>query len=561
MEREPSRMFARAARVRRARARCCPRSTRCSACAQPPAHHPEVDTGVHVLPRARLGGGARSCTLPARYAVLAHDLGKAASPARRAAARTSRTSSAACALAAALSARLRVPADCRDVARARRALARRRASRARAAAGEAARRRDGGRRAAPARAPRRPDRGVRGGRAARAPGAATTIAQGERLRAALRGGARGGCGSGRACRRSHAHAAARDAAERRPRPRGAPTRASPRRSARRAWRHCATGSGRSSTPQPAAAPVRCGRRPPASRRRAGASRSARETAAQRRRRRSAIAPWRASSSRIGSTIARLFASAAGSASMCTVRCSSTWRSVSTTKPRFARSPTSPAARPMANAPAYHSGIEQRRPAPSSARRACVHARWSSSSRAAAAKRALHRRVARGQRLRRVERLRAHLAGVVHAHQAGGVARAPRRRAGLGQLGARLRARAGGDAGERAQRTVEADDQANRCTHAHCRHETKRAPEGARSVGIPASRDVEVVLRRSGSCRTRGHRACRCRRIGVDRSASTGTRRVDRVAVDVERVRGVAVVLELDVAGVRRACASTAGTCS
>ena len=39
-----------------------------------------------------------------------------------------------------------------------------------------------------------------------------------------------------------------------------------------------------------------------------------------------------------------------------VRCSSTWRSVSTTKPRLTRSPASPAATPIANEPAYQSGL-------------------------------------------------------------------------------------------------------------------------------------------------------------------------------------------------------------
>lgn len=83
--------------------------------AQPPGHHPEVDTGVHValaLDRAAAWGFG----LPARYAVLAHDLGKAQTPMdnwprhhghERAGVR----------LAERMSARLRVPQDCADAAR------------------------------------------------------------------------------------------------------------------------------------------------------------------------------------------------------------------------------------------------------------------------------------------------------------------------------------------------------------------------------------------------------------------------------------------------------------
>ena len=93
-----------------------------------------------------------------------------------------------------------------------------------------------------------------------------------------------------------------------------------------------------------------------------------------------------------STMARLFASASGSASMCAVRCSSTWRSVSTTKPRFdaiAGQPGDDADRERARVPQRIRAATAR--SSSSASRACVHARCSSSSRAAAAKRALDRR--------------------------------------------------------------------------------------------------------------------------------------------------------------------------
>jgi len=82
--------------------------------AQPPAHHPEVDTGVHVA-LALDWAAAHTLTLPARYAVLAHDLGKAQSPAAtspRHVAHEQRSVR----LAQGLSERLRVPLDCRDAA-------------------------------------------------------------------------------------------------------------------------------------------------------------------------------------------------------------------------------------------------------------------------------------------------------------------------------------------------------------------------------------------------------------------------------------------------------------
>ena len=82
---------------------------------QPIAHHPEFDTGVHVMQALDLAA-ARGEPLPVRYAVLAHDLGKATTrPADwpRHIAHEQRS----VALADALSERLRVPADCRDLAR------------------------------------------------------------------------------------------------------------------------------------------------------------------------------------------------------------------------------------------------------------------------------------------------------------------------------------------------------------------------------------------------------------------------------------------------------------
>ncbi len=82
---------------------------------QPPAHHPEFDTGVHVA-LALDYGARRGYPLAAQYAVLTHDLGKAISPRtdwpkhRAHEVRSVR-------LAARMSERLRVPVDCRDGAR------------------------------------------------------------------------------------------------------------------------------------------------------------------------------------------------------------------------------------------------------------------------------------------------------------------------------------------------------------------------------------------------------------------------------------------------------------
>ena len=82
---------------------------------QPPAHHPEIDTGVHVA-RALDWAAAHALTLPARYAVLAHDLGKAVTAAD-ALPRHIAHEQRSVRLADAVSARLRVPAECRDAAR------------------------------------------------------------------------------------------------------------------------------------------------------------------------------------------------------------------------------------------------------------------------------------------------------------------------------------------------------------------------------------------------------------------------------------------------------------
>ena len=78
MERAPARMFE-VLREVGALARLVPEVDRLFGVPQPPAHHPEVDTGVHtmmVLDRC----AATAQPLPVRYACLAHDLGKGTTP-------------------------------------------------------------------------------------------------------------------------------------------------------------------------------------------------------------------------------------------------------------------------------------------------------------------------------------------------------------------------------------------------------------------------------------------------------------------------------------------------
>jgi tRNA nucleotidyltransferase (CCA-adding enzyme) len=82
---------------------------------QPPAHHPEVDAGVHVA-LALDYAAARGNDIAVRYATLCHDLGKGATP-RDAWPRHLAHEARSVRLAERVSERLRVPAECRDVAR------------------------------------------------------------------------------------------------------------------------------------------------------------------------------------------------------------------------------------------------------------------------------------------------------------------------------------------------------------------------------------------------------------------------------------------------------------
>jgi len=82
---------------------------------QPAAHHPEIDTGVHVM-QALDHAAAHGYALAVRYAVLVHDLGKGLTPPAQWPSHHGHEAAGA-RLADRVSARLRVPADCRDVAR------------------------------------------------------------------------------------------------------------------------------------------------------------------------------------------------------------------------------------------------------------------------------------------------------------------------------------------------------------------------------------------------------------------------------------------------------------
>jgi tRNA nucleotidyltransferase (CCA-adding enzyme) len=81
---------------------------------QPPQHHPEIDTGVHLMmvldQSARLG-----TPLPVRWACLCHDLGKGTTPAELLPRHIGHEQRSAV-LARALGQRLKAPTDCRELA-------------------------------------------------------------------------------------------------------------------------------------------------------------------------------------------------------------------------------------------------------------------------------------------------------------------------------------------------------------------------------------------------------------------------------------------------------------
>jgi len=113
MSERPSRMFT-LLRECGALARLLPEVDRLWGVTQPPAHHPEVDTGLHLMlvldQCARLGA-----PLPVRWACLVHDLGKGSTPPEHWPRHLGHEGRSA-ALARTLAQRLRVPTDCRELA-------------------------------------------------------------------------------------------------------------------------------------------------------------------------------------------------------------------------------------------------------------------------------------------------------------------------------------------------------------------------------------------------------------------------------------------------------------
>ena len=113
MEAQPSRMLA-VLRECGALGRLLPEVDRLWGVPQPAAHHPEVDTGVHLM--LVLDMAARlAAPLPVRWACLVHDLGKGSTPKDewpRHIAHEARSVE----LARSVCERLKVPVDCRDAA-------------------------------------------------------------------------------------------------------------------------------------------------------------------------------------------------------------------------------------------------------------------------------------------------------------------------------------------------------------------------------------------------------------------------------------------------------------
>jgi len=113
MEKRPSRMFA-VLRETGALAKLLPEVEALFGVPQPEAHHPEIDTGIHVmmvLDQCAL----QNAPLTVRYACLCHDLGKGTTPVEelpRHIAHEARSEK----LAQGVSARWKVPADCRELA-------------------------------------------------------------------------------------------------------------------------------------------------------------------------------------------------------------------------------------------------------------------------------------------------------------------------------------------------------------------------------------------------------------------------------------------------------------
>jgi tRNA nucleotidyltransferase (CCA-adding enzyme) len=113
MESQPSRMF-HVLRDCGALARLFPEIDRLFGVPQPPEHHPEIDTGVHVM--LVVDWSARQgYSLAVRFAALTHDLGKGATPPALWPKHHGHEKKSVD-LVRALSERIRVPAECRQIA-------------------------------------------------------------------------------------------------------------------------------------------------------------------------------------------------------------------------------------------------------------------------------------------------------------------------------------------------------------------------------------------------------------------------------------------------------------
>jgi tRNA nucleotidyltransferase (CCA-adding enzyme) len=113
MSSQPSRMF-RVLRECGALARLLPEIDRLFGVPQPPAHHPEIDTGIHVMLVVDWAS-RQAYSLPVRFAALTHDLGKGLTPESLWPKHHGHEAKSV-ALVKEISERLRVPADCRDLA-------------------------------------------------------------------------------------------------------------------------------------------------------------------------------------------------------------------------------------------------------------------------------------------------------------------------------------------------------------------------------------------------------------------------------------------------------------
>ncbi len=113
MEAKPSRMFE-VLRACGALARILPELDALWGVPQPPQHHPEIDTGVHVMLVIDVAA-SRRYALPIRFAALTHDLGKGATPPAEWPRHHGHEGRSA-ALVRAVCQRLKIPNDCQDLA-------------------------------------------------------------------------------------------------------------------------------------------------------------------------------------------------------------------------------------------------------------------------------------------------------------------------------------------------------------------------------------------------------------------------------------------------------------